>query len=83
MLPDDVCRCNDELCDERWTCKRWVFRRAPGRRVVNAWSLYPLPGPDWQPQMLLDRAIPCPNRIPRDAGHPGGGHAATERTGIF
>lgn len=70
-LLDDVCRCHDELCDERHQCARWVLREDGGPRTPHSWSLYPLPdGNGWGPQMVLDRSAPCPARI--DNGNDGG-----------
>lgn len=62
-LYDDECRCHDEVCPDKRGCMRWIERERGGPRTPHSWSLYPLPGPSWQPQMLLDRSAPCPYRI--------------------
>lgn len=57
MLPSDICRCHDDDCRDRESCRRWTERypatSEPSRQAVNAASLFQ-EGP----------AGRCENRIP-------------------
>lgn len=43
-LPNDVCRCHDEQCHERLTCRRFLQRDKGGVNVVRAATLRKLLG---------------------------------------
>jgi hypothetical protein len=40
-LPDDICRCQDNLCNRKDDCARWVQRWQGGMYAVQADTLNP------------------------------------------